>query len=91
MYVAVPPERDEHPVRVFDTFTADLNELADWLVACGITTVAMECTGVYWIPVSEILEARGIRPCVVNARHMKNVPGRRTTGTSASGFSFCTR
>lgn len=78
MYVAVPPERDEHPVRVFDTFTADLNELADWLVTCGITTVAMESTGVYWIPVYEILEARGIRACVVNARHMRNVPGRRT-------------
>jgi len=78
MYVAVPPDRDEHPIRVFDTFTADLNELADWLVACGITTVAMESTGVYWIPVAEILEARGVRPCVVNARHMKNVPGRRT-------------
>jgi hypothetical protein len=78
MYVAVPPDRDEHPVRIFDTFTADLNELADWLMSCGITTVAMESTGVYWIPVYEILEARGIRACVVNARHMKNVPGRRT-------------
>jgi transposase len=78
MYVAVPPDRDEHPVRIFDTFTADLNELADWLISCGITTVAMESTGVYWIPVYEILEARGIRACVVNARHMKNVPGRRT-------------
>jgi transposase len=78
MYVAVPPDRDEHPVRVFDTFTADLNELADWLISRGITTVAMESTGVYWIPVYEILEARGIRACVVNARHMKNVPGRRT-------------
>ena len=78
MFVAVPPERDPHPVRVFDTFTADLNELADWLTACGITTVAMESTGVYWIPIYEILEARGLRPCVVDARHMKNVPGRRT-------------
>jgi transposase len=78
MYVAVPPDRDEHPARVFDTFTTDLNELADWLAACGVTTVAMESTGVYWIPVYEILEARGIRACVVNARHMKNVPGRRT-------------
>src|SRR6516164_9719602 len=78
IYVAVPPDRDEQPVRVFDTFTADLNELANWLMACGITTVAMESTGVYWIPVYEVLEAHGIRPCVVNARHMKNVPGRRT-------------
>jgi transposase len=88
MYVAVPPERDEQPVRVFDTFTADLNELADWLVACGITTVAMECTGVYWIPGSEILEARGIRPCVVNARHMKNVPGGRTDWHECQWIQF---
>ena len=78
MYVAVPPDRDERPVRVFDAFTADLNALADWLVRCGVTTVAMESTGVYWIPIYEILAARGMRPCVVNARHMKNVPGRRT-------------
>ena len=63
MYVAVPPDRDEHPVRVFDTFTADLHALADWLVACGITTVAMESTGVYWIPIAEILEARGNSIC----------------------------
>jgi transposase len=76
--VAVPPDRDAHPVRVFDTFTEDLHRLADWLVACGITTVAMESTGVYWIPLYDILEARGLRPCLVNARHMKNVPGRRT-------------
>ena len=78
IYVAVPADRDEHPVRVFNTFTSDLNELAQWLIACRITTVAMESTGVYWIPVYEVLEAQGIRPCVVNARHMKNVPGRRT-------------
>jgi hypothetical protein len=78
VYVAVPPDRDEHPVRIFDTFTTDLHELAHWLKGCGITTVAMESTGVYWIPVYEILEAQGIRACVVNARHMKKVPGRRT-------------
>src|ERR1700739_4893079 len=78
LYVAVPPDRDENPIRVFTTFTSDLEKLADWLISCGITTVAMESTGVYWIPVYEILEARGIRACVVNARHMKNVPGRRT-------------
>jgi transposase len=88
MYVAVPPDRDEDPVRVFDTFTADLNQLADWLVACGVTTVAMESTGVYWIPVYEILEARGIRPCVVNARHMKNVPGRRTDWHECQWIQF---
>jgi transposase len=78
MFVAVPPGADEHPVRVFTTFTEDLHRLADWLTQCGVTTVAMEATGVYWIPLYEILEQRGIRPCLVNARHMKNVPGRRT-------------
>jgi hypothetical protein len=77
MFVAVPPGRDENPVRVFATFTEDLERLTDWLEQCGITTVALESTGV-WIPLFEILEQRGIRPCLVNARHMKNVPGRRT-------------
>jgi len=78
MFVAVPPDRDTQPVRVFDTFTEDLQRLADWLFACGIRTVAMESTGVYWIPLYDILEQRGLKPCLVNARHMKNVPGRRT-------------
>jgi hypothetical protein len=78
MYVAVPANRDEEPVRVYQTFTCDLNAIADWLLACGIRTVAMESTGVYWIPLYQILEARGIRVCLVNARHMRNVPGRRT-------------
>jgi transposase len=73
MFVAVPPGADEHPVRVFTTFTEDLHGLADWLAQSGVTTVAMESTGVYWIPLYEILEQRGIRPCLVNARHMKNV------------------
>jgi transposase len=78
MFVAVPPGRDEKPVRVFTTFTEDLERLTDWLEQCGVTTVALESTGVYWIPLFEILEQRGIRPCLVNARHMKNVPGQRT-------------
>jgi transposase len=78
MYVAVPPDRDENPVRVFATFTEDLNRLADWLEQCGVRTVAMESTGVYWIPLYELLDKRGMNPCLVNARHMKNVPGRRT-------------
>lgn len=78
MYVAIPPDRDAEPVRVFPTFTADLEALADWLVDRGITTVALESTGVYWIPLYQILEDRGLRPCLVNARHMRNVPGRRT-------------
>ena len=59
-YVAVPADRDPAPVRSFTTFTADLHRLADWLQACGVTTVAMESTGVDWIPLYEILEARGL-------------------------------
>ena len=78
MFVSVPPDRDNQPVRAFDVFTDDLNQLADWLEACGVTTVAMESTGVYWIPLFEILEQRKLKPCLVDARHMKNVPGRRT-------------
>ena len=78
MYVAVPPGRDANPVRIFDTFTEDLEKLAEWLVQCGVQTAAMESTGVYWIPLYEILERRGLKPRLVDARHMKNVPGRRT-------------
>lgn len=78
IYACVPADRDEQPIRVFATFTADLYDLADWLEACGMETVAMESTGVYWIPVYEILEARGFDVCLVNARHLKNVPGRKT-------------
>jgi transposase len=77
-YVAVPPDRDPTPVRAFKTFTADLHRLADWLVACGVTTVAMESTGVCWIPLYEILEARGVAVVLVNAQHVKNVPDRKT-------------
>jgi transposase len=76
--VAVPGDRDEQPVRTFRTFSGDLHQLADWLTGSGITTVAMESTGVYWIPVFEILEARGFEVLLVNARHVKNVPGRKT-------------
>jgi transposase len=78
IFVAVPSDRDEDPVRVLPTFTEDLQQMAEWLVQCGITTVAMESTGVYWIPVYDVLEQYGLQPCLVNARNMKNVPGRRT-------------
>ena len=78
IYVAVPADRDPEPVRMFATFTQDLNELADWLQQCGIRTVAMESTGVYWIPLMQILESRGLEVYLVNAKHVKNVPGRRT-------------
>ena len=77
-YVSVPPDRDPTPVRSFRTFTADLERLADWLVACRITSVAMEATGVYWIPIYDILEARGLEVLLVNARHVKHVPGRKS-------------
>jgi transposase len=78
IYVAVPEGRDEVSVRVFGTFTRDLYALADWLDTCGIDTVAMESTGVYWIPIYDILEARGLEVFLVNARHIKNVTGRKT-------------
>jgi transposase len=77
-FVAVPPERDGEPVRSFKTFTSDLRRLADWLEACKIKTVAMESTGVYWIPIFEILEERGFEVVLVNSRHVKNVPGRKS-------------
>jgi len=88
MFVAVPPGRDNMPVRVFATFTEDLQRLVDWLVHCGVTTVALESTGVYWIALYELLEQRGIRPCLVNARHMKNVPGRRTDWHECQWLQF---
>jgi len=78
IFACVPPDRDEQSVRVFPTFTVDLYALADWLQACGIETVAMESTGVYWIPIYDILEARGFEVYLVNARHLKNVSGRKT-------------
>jgi transposase len=78
IYACVPSDRAEQPIRVFGTYTANLHELADWLTACGIDTVAMESTGIYWITVYDLLEARGVRVYLVNARHLKNVPGRKT-------------
>lgn len=78
IFVAVPADRDVEPVRSFATFTEDLHRLADWLESCGIETVAMESTGVYWIPLFQILEVRGLKVCLVNARYYQNVPGRRT-------------
>lgn len=78
IYIAVPVDRDPRPVRCFATFTEDLLAAADWLEGCGIRTVAMESTGVYWIPLFQILEERGLKVCLVNARHVKNVPGRKS-------------
>lgn len=77
-YVAVPKGRDTESVRKFPTFTADIHRLADWLAQCSVTSVAIESTGVYWIPLYEILEQRGFEVYLVNARHLKNVTGRKT-------------
>jgi transposase len=77
-YVAVPPGRDPDPVRQFACFTEDLRRLAVWLKSCGIDTVAMQSTGVYWLPVYEILTEEGLQVFLVNARHTKNLPGRKT-------------
>jgi transposase len=77
-WVAVPADRDPTPVREFSSFSTGLQALAEWLLQCGITTVAMEATGVYWVPLYELLEARGLRVVLVNAKHFKNVPGRKS-------------
>ena len=77
-YVAVPAEREVQPVRRFGAFTEDLHRLAQWLLQCGIKTVAMESTGVYWIPLYQILESYGLAVKLVNARHVKHVPGRKS-------------
>ncbi len=76
--VAIPGDIDPEPVRRFESFTGELHRLDDWLAQAGITTIAMESTGVYWIPVFEILEARGFEVFLVNARDVKTVPGRKT-------------
>ena len=81
--VAVPPDRDPQPVRAFPTFMPDLHALVAWLVACGIDTVAMELRGVCWIPIYALLEEHGITPYLVNARHVKTVPGRKSDWNDA--------
>jgi transposase len=78
IYGCLPPDRAGEVIKVFGTFTPDLNALADWLVANGVDTVAMESTGVYWIPAFEVLEGRGLKVYLVNARHVKHVPGRKS-------------
>ncbi|MCC6473021.1 MAG: IS110 family transposase, partial [Burkholderiales bacterium] len=77
-WVAVPPHRTDAPVREVGTMTADLHGLADWLLECGVEVVALESTGVYWIPVYEVLESRGLRVWLVDARQIKYVPGRKS-------------
>jgi transposase len=78
IYVALPGALSSEPVRSFPTFTEDLRALVAWLQSFGIKTVAMEATSVYWIPLAELLEEADIEVCLVNPRHVKNVPGRKT-------------
>ena len=77
-YVSVPEDRCAEPVRQFGCYTPQLEEMASWLIQCGIDTVVMEATGVYWIPVYRVLESRGLEVKLVNPRHVKHVPGRKT-------------
>jgi transposase len=77
-WVAVPRSATDEPVREFGAMTDDLNAMADWLLGCGVDTVALESTGVYWIPVYEVLEQRGLKVWLVDARQMKYVPGRKS-------------
>ena len=77
-YVCVPPDRDPDPIRSFPCFTANLKEMAQWLKACKIDTVVMKSTGVYWMPVYDVLEEHGFKVFLVNARHTKNLPGRKS-------------
>src|SRR6185437_16827246 len=77
-FVAVPPEHDAQPVQEFGSWTADLERMAEWLKACRIETIVMQSTGVYWIALFDVLEAHGFKICLVNARHTKNLPGRKS-------------
>ena len=77
-YVAVPTDRCEKPIRSFGSCTQELEALADWLLQCGVDTVAMEATGVYWIALYELLSERGLKVCVTDARRTRNVSGRKS-------------
>jgi transposase len=77
-WVSVPVGRDSESVRSFACFTAELYAMANWLKQCGIETVAMESTGVYWVPVFQVLESCGLDVKLVNAHYVKTVPGRKT-------------
>ncbi len=88
IYVAVDVRKAEPAVRRFGTVTRELNRIADWLQSCGVTTVAMESTGVYWIPLYQVLEERGLTVFLVNARHYQNVPGRKTDVGDAAWLQY---
>jgi transposase len=80
---ALPPDRGPTTVRAFSTFTPDLQALVDWLIAARIDTVVLESTGVYWVPIYDLLEQRGLNPVLVNSRHVKMVPGRKSDWNDA--------
>jgi transposase len=80
---AVRADRATEPVRSFGTFTTDLYRLVDWFTECGVETIVMESTSVYWIPIFELLDARGFTVFLVNARDAKHVPGRKTDVSDA--------
>jgi len=88
IYVAVPVDRDEEPVRCFGSFTEDLRKIAEWLRQCGVQRIAMESTGVYWIPLWQVLADGGFEVCLVNARHFKNVPGKKTDVEDCQWLQF---
>ena len=77
-YVSVPDDRCEEPIRHFGCYTPDLQAMAKWLLECGVTTVVIESTGVYWTPVFRVLEQQGFEVLLVNPKHVKYVPGRKT-------------
>lgn len=88
IFIALPPGRDEKSVRKFNTFTSDLLEAIKWMKHCRVDTVAMESTGVYWIPLYQMLSDQGIQVYLVNARHVKNVPGRKSDVSDAQWLQY---
>jgi transposase len=88
IFVAVPVDRDADPVRCFGSFTEDLRQIAAWLKQCGIRRVAMESTGVYWIPLWQVLSDDKFEVCLVKARHFKNVPGKKTDVEDCQWLQF---
>jgi len=88
IFAALPPDRDPQPVRCFQTFTPELQAMAAWLAQCGITTVAIESTGVYWIPPHQVLEEAGTRVCLVNFKHVNKFPRRKSDGCDTQSLQY---
>jgi transposase len=87
-FVAVPPDRDDNPVREFGSRTAALKQLACWLLECHIDTVVMQATGVYWMALEDVLLQHSLRVVVVNAQHTRNVPGRKSDVPTTSAAAW---